>query len=76
VRSELGQQDKALPLIDEAIKDYRELLSKLPEVLSYEDDLSLAEIAEAMDVPLGTVKSRIHTALSVLRQDPRTKILF
>ena len=52
-------------------EEHRETL-----LLRFVDDLSLAEIAEAMDVPLGTVKSRIHAALSVLRQDPRTKILF
>jgi RNA polymerase sigma-70 factor (ECF subfamily) len=30
-------------------------------------DLSLEEIAHAQDVPLGTVKSRLHTAMSRLR---------
>ena len=44
--------------------------------LRFVDDLSLAEIAAALDVPLGTVKSRLHTALKELRQDPRIKHLF
>ena len=52
-------------------EEHRETL-----LLRFVDDLSLTEIAEAMDVPVGTVKSRIHTALSLLRQDPRTKSFF
>ena len=44
--------------------------------LRFVDDLSLAEIAVALDVPLGTVKSRLHLALKELREDPRIKDLF
>ena len=39
--------------------------------LRFVDDLSLAEIAVALDVPLGTVKSRLHLALKELREDSR-----
>ncbi|MBE2271152.1 MAG: RNA polymerase sigma factor [Anaerolinea sp.] len=48
-------------------------LLKLPEpqretvILRYYGDLSLAEIAEALDIPLGTVKSRISIGLSRLK---------
>jgi RNA polymerase sigma-70 factor (ECF subfamily) len=49
----------------------RELLT-----LRFVDDLSLAEIAVALDVPLGTVKSRLHLALRELREDNRIKDLF
>jgi RNA polymerase sigma-70 factor (ECF subfamily) len=44
--------------------------------LRFVDDLSLAEIAVALDVPLGTVKSRLHLALKELRDDPKIKDLF
>jgi DNA-directed RNA polymerase specialized sigma24 family protein len=40
------------------------------------DELSLAEIAAATGVPLGTVKSRLHHALAALRADPRTRSYF
>ncbi|MDX2166936.1 MAG: RNA polymerase sigma factor [Deltaproteobacteria bacterium] len=36
-------------------------------LLRYADDLSLPQIAAALGVPLGTVKSRLHHALSVLK---------
>src|SRR5688572_16555667 len=44
--------------------------------LRFVDDLSLAEIAVALEVPLGTVKSRLHLALKELREDSRIKDLF
>ncbi len=62
--------------------ELRILLTALPEeqrevlLLRFVDDLSLAEIAEAMQIPLGTVKSRLHNALQTLRQDARTKDFF
>jgi RNA polymerase sigma-70 factor (ECF subfamily) len=40
-------------------------------LLRYVDGLELAEIAAAMGVPLGTVKSRLHQAVEHLRRDPR-----
>ncbi|HTI68377.1 MAG TPA: sigma-70 family RNA polymerase sigma factor [Candidatus Limnocylindria bacterium] len=44
-------------------------------LLRFVDDLSLGEIALATEVPLGTVKSRLHHALEILRRDPRTRDL-
>jgi RNA polymerase sigma factor (sigma-70 family) len=43
--------------------------------LFYLRDLSLAELADAMSVPVGTVKSRLHRARRLLRaaMDERTK---
>jgi len=73
---EAFQPDEGGPVIlAEALghlsEEHRETL-----LLRFVDDLSLAEIAEAMEVPLGTVKSRLHAALSILRRDPRTKAFF
>lgn len=62
--------------------DLQVVLATLPEeqrevlLLRFVDGLSLAEIAEAMDIPLGTVKSRLHNALQTLRQDERTRNFF
>lgn len=39
-------------------------------LMRYVDDLSLEEIAAALGIPLGTVKSRIYNALQSLRSDP------
>ncbi|MFS0780017.1 RNA polymerase sigma factor SigW [Neobacillus sp. 3P2-tot-E-2] len=54
----------------------REIL-KLPEkyrsviVLKYIEELSLNEISEILDLPLGTVKTRIHRGREALRQQLR-----
>jgi RNA polymerase sigma-70 factor, ECF subfamily len=45
-------------------------------LLRFVDGLSLAEMAEAMEIPLGTVKSRLHVALETLRNDKRTREYF
>ncbi len=53
--------------------DVSRLLATLPAtqrevlVLRFADDLSLAQIAEALGIPLGTVKSRLHAALTALK---------
>ncbi|HSH95076.1 MAG TPA: sigma-70 family RNA polymerase sigma factor [Roseimicrobium sp.] len=59
-----------------------EVLASLPEthrevlLMRFVDGLSLAEIAEALEIPVGTVKSRLHNGLSLLREDPRAKHYF
>ena len=45
-------------------------------LMRFVDDFSLEEIAGALDIPLGTVKSRIHNAIKTLQQDPRARAYF
>jgi RNA polymerase sigma-70 factor (ECF subfamily) len=45
-------------------------------LMRFVDGLSLEEIATALDIPLGTVKSRLHNALNALRADPRVQKYF
>ena len=40
------------------------------------DGFSLEEISTALDIPLGTAKSRLYNALRSLRDDPRTRDYF
>jgi RNA polymerase sigma-70 factor, ECF subfamily len=67
---------------DLASDDLSTVLAGLPEeqrevvLLRFVDGLSLNEISEAMAIPLGTVKSRLHNALHALREDERTKAFF
>ena len=65
----------AEPVFDESlISELRERLTELPGGaqgvvrLHYLDGLTLVEIAEALEVPLGTVKSRLAYGLKFLRQ--------
>lgn len=58
------------------------VVASLPEgqaevlLMRFVDGMSLAEIAAALSLPLGTVKSRLHHALAALRDDPRTRAYF
>ena len=45
-------------------------------LMRFVDAMSLKEIADALAVPLGTVKSRLHHALQTLRNDRRTRDYF
>lgn len=45
-------------------------------LMRFVDGMPLAEIAAALDTPLGTVKSSLHRALATLREDRRTRHYF
>lgn len=53
----------------------REAIAKLPEIqravvlLFYYHDLPLEEIAKILEIPIGTVKSRLHTAIKRLKEE-------
>ena len=64
-RSELAAVLTVLP------DEQREVL-----LMRFVDGMSLQEIADALNIPLGTVKSRVHHALQKLRGDHRTKDYF
>lgn len=58
------------------------VLASLPEaqrecvLLRFVDGFTLDEIAAAMHIPTGTVKSRLHHALRTLREDPKVRDYF
>ncbi len=56
----------------------RELSFQHREVamLRFVHGMSLAEIAEAIEVPPGTVKSRLHAAVTQLRNSPKLRAFF
>ena len=64
-RSELADVLTVLP------DEQREVL-----LMRFVDDMTLQEIATALNIPIGTVKSRLHHALQRLRHDRRTRDYF
>jgi RNA polymerase sigma-70 factor (ECF subfamily) len=58
------------------------VVANLPEshrevvLMRFVDGFSLEEIAAALGIPLGTVKSRLHNALATLRADPGVQKFF
>ncbi len=79
-RTEKRRRERPLAAVPEertagtAEERLEDLLGGLSEVqqevvlLRFADGLELQEIAEALQVPLGTVKSRLHSALEILRR--------
>lgn len=62
--------------------DIERVLAGLPAhqrevlLLRFVDGMTIEEVALALSLPTGTVKSRIHHAVRTLREDPATKKFF
>jgi RNA polymerase sigma-70 factor (ECF subfamily) len=65
IRDELTHVLAALP------ETHREVL-----LMRFVDDMTLIEISQALGIPEGTVKSRLHNAIAALKTDPRAKDYF
>lgn len=64
--AESPNADNELSAVLGSLSDsHREIL-----LLRFVDDLSQPEIATALDIPLGTVKSRLHHAIQSVRNSP------
>lgn len=61
--------------IEHALGQLKELQREIL-ILRFVDDLALSEISIALDIPLGTVKSRLHKAAAVLKSNPGLLELF
>ncbi len=72
----------ALQQTEQSRSELAAVLTALPErqrevlLMRFVDGMNLQEIADALEIPLGTVKSRLHHALQTLRDDRRTRNYF
>ena len=63
-------------------KDLSAVLNILPDelreilLMKYVDEMSQEEIAQALNIPIGTVKSRLFRALQILRENEKTRSYF
>ena len=64
---ESSNRDEITQALSALTESHREIL-----LMRFVDDMTQPEIATAMNVPLGTVKSRLHHALLASSQSPET----
>ncbi len=65
--SESANRDEITQALSALTESHREIL-----LMRFVDDMSQPEISAALDIKLGTVKSRLHHALLAIRQSPET----
>ena len=63
------QRDKVREIVAEMPEAYREIL-----ILAYFKQLAYKEMAEVLGIPLGTVKSRLHSAVASFAQRYRREV--
>ncbi len=66
-----GQRSELQAVMVGLANEQREIV-----LMRFVDGLALGEIAEALGIPSGTVKSRLYRALEVLKGDRRTRKYF
>lgn len=77
---QLAEASKEMSMLDERMErvindEFEELIQKLPfkqkqvVILHYFHEYSQEEVATILQIPIGTVKSRIHAALTSLRKE-------
>ena len=77
-----GADDGPPPPIPDGLGPLGAAVETLPDgqrevlLMRVVDGMSLAEVATALDIPVGTVKSRLHNALHALRADDRLRGYF
>jgi RNA polymerase sigma-70 factor (ECF subfamily) len=76
---EVGTAEPAVPADDDRISAARETIATLDSVqreildLRFSQGLAYAEIAEALGIPIGTVRSRLHHAIAEVRHRLETE---
>lgn len=74
VSADASTEMVAAPEMDERVDAAREVISQMPDLqrevleLRFTQQLSYAEIAEALGIPVGTVRSRLHNAVFAVRE--------
>jgi RNA polymerase sigma-70 factor (ECF subfamily) len=82
LKTQPDQDTTSDPAQAESTDDLHAVLSSLPEaqrevlVMRFVDGLSVEEIGKALDIPVGTVKTRTHHAIKKLRESPAAKKFF
>lgn len=70
------------PRLEQTRLELAEALSGLSDahrevlLMRFVDDMTLEEIAQALQIPIGTAKSRLHHAIAGVRHDPRMRRYF